>query len=172
MKTMAISEEVRAMCECWARAFDLPVRRVAAIVQVESAGNRWAFRYEPSFEAWLRARIRKLWRTLGNDPYRDHPSDPEVTELVARAISWGPMQVLGQVAREEGFTGPYLTALCGEEGVRIGCKRLARLRDRYLGDIDRATEAYNAGRIGTAAGAQYLEMVRAAEATMREGEVK
>lgn len=63
-----------------------------------------------------------------------------------RSISWGPMQVMGQVAREFGFDHPYLPALCWPTyGIHYGCKALAsyikkfglvRGIRRYNGDIN------------------------------------
>ena len=48
------------------------------------------------------------------------------TEEIARSISWGLMQVMGQVAREHGFDGRFLSALCDPDaGVSMGCVVLA-----------------------------------------------
>ena len=51
------------------------------------------------------------------------------SEAYARGFSWGLMQVMGQVAREMGFDGTFLSALCDpEQGLAIGCKLLRKTR--------------------------------------------
>lgn len=82
---------------------------VGAIVEQESAWNPHAIRYEPGF------------RTRYVAPLSLPP-----TEEIARSISWGLMQVMGQVAREHGFTGKFLSALCDPAiGLDIGCAALS-----------------------------------------------
>jgi len=53
----------------------------------------------------------------------------------------GVMQLMPQVARENGVTDPYAYA----QSIRAGAKLLARLVKRYHGDYARAAAAYNAG---------------------------
>jgi soluble lytic murein transglycosylase-like protein len=78
---------------------------ICAIVEQESAWDPHAIRYEPAFRT-------RYVAPLGLPP----------TEEVARSISWGLMQVMGQVAREHGFTAKSLAALCDPAtGLAIGC---------------------------------------------------
>ena len=78
---------------------------ICAVVEQESAWDAHAIRYEPGF------------RTRYVAPLVLPP-----TEEIARSISWGLMQVMGQVAREHGFTGKFLSALCEPAaGLDIGC---------------------------------------------------
>lgn len=111
---------------------------ILAIVKVESGGDTWAIRYEPGFKAqYLDG---KVWKRFG-------PISAE-TEVMARATSWGLMQIMGQVARERGFTGTFLSALCQPEvGLEWGCKHLKLLWDRYHSTHGLAgvIAAYNAG---------------------------
>jgi hypothetical protein len=82
---------------------------VCAVVEQESAWDAHAIRYEPAFRT-------RYVAPLGLPP----------TEEVARSISWGLMQVMGQVAREHGFSGKFLSALCEPAaGLDIGCAVLA-----------------------------------------------
>jgi len=67
---------------------------VCAIVEQESSWDTHAMRYEPGFRA-------RYVAPLGLPP----------TEEVARSISWGLMQVMGQSARASGFAGKFLSAL-------------------------------------------------------------
>ena len=87
---------------------------VCAIIEQESAWNPWALRYEPSFYAKYIA------------PRMATGAIASATEAHARAFSWGLMQVMGQVAREHGFTGASLAALCEPvTAVDIGCRVFA-----------------------------------------------
>lgn len=104
--------------------FHLPPTLVAAIVDVESTRDPFACRYEQAFfDRYVKPQVHKI-----------KPVAPcsLATELVTRAMSWGPMQVMGETARTIGYTGPYLSALCDPAtGLLWGCCYLARLRDRY-----------------------------------------
>jgi len=78
---------------------------VCAIVEQESAWDPHAIRYEPAFR-------QRYVAPLGLPP----------TEEVARSISWGLMQVMGQVAREHGFRAKSLAALCDPAtALDVGC---------------------------------------------------
>jgi soluble lytic murein transglycosylase-like protein len=56
------------------------------------------------------------------------------------------MQVMGQVAREHGFTGKFLSALCdAATGLDIGCAVLASRISAAAGNIDHALELWNGG---------------------------
>lgn len=90
-----------------AQAHGLDPALVQAVCEQESNWVPWAIRYEPAFEA-------RYVDPLGLAP----------TEAFARGFSWGLMQLMGQVARELGFTG-HLASLCDPEtGLEWGCKLL------------------------------------------------
>jgi soluble lytic murein transglycosylase-like protein len=59
------------------------------------------------------------------------------------------MQVIGQVAREFGFTGKYLSELCDPAvGIEYGCRKLAKCFEKAKGAVDvvsHALLAYNGG---------------------------
>jgi soluble lytic murein transglycosylase-like protein len=100
---------------------------VCAIVEQESAWDPHAFRYEPAFRQRYVAR-------LGLPP----------TEEIARSISWGLMQVMGQVAREHGFAAKFLAALCDPAvGLDVGCTVFAAKLRAGAGDVDAASVANN-----------------------------
>lgn len=68
------------------------------------------------------------------------------TEAYTRAMSWGLMQVMGQVARESGFEDPSLAELCDPAtGIEFGCRILAARLARSKGDIPAALLAWNGG---------------------------
>ena len=110
-----------------AKIYGLDPKLVAAIVYQESRGNIYATRYEPNFkrrylDGKSKERLRGYW------PKQIPTYD---TEIMLRATSFGPMQVMGQVAREYGFEGQYLTELCSADvGIGIGCFYLASLYNR------------------------------------------
>jgi Transglycosylase SLT domain len=82
---------------------------VCAIIEQESAWDAHAIRYEPAFRT-------RYVAPLGLPP----------TEEIARSISWGLMQVMGQVAREHSFGSKFLAALCDPAaGIEVGCAVLA-----------------------------------------------
>src|ERR1700733_1687017 len=92
---MALPPEIVALARAIASAHGLDPALVCAVVEQESAWDANAIRYEPAFRARYVA-----------------PLNLPPTEEIARSISWGLMQVMGQVAREHGFQRPSLSALC------------------------------------------------------------
>lgn len=114
---------------------------VAAVIKVESNGDRFAHRYESAYEYLWNVRSNSPYRVRNADRTRDNAPDDfpgpvyggtSDTEWVDQQASWGLMQVMGAVAREQGLTG-FLTNLTDPMvGINHGCKLLARRRDRYL----------------------------------------
>ncbi len=102
---------------------------VCAVIEQESAWDPQAMRYEPAF------RMRYV-----------APLELSPTEEIARSISWGLMQVMGQVARERGFTGKFLSALCDPAaGVDVGCAVLALKLSAAGGDMAQGLALWNGG---------------------------
>jgi soluble lytic murein transglycosylase-like protein len=106
---------------------------VCAVIEQESAWNPWAVRYEPGF---LSRYVAPLY-TAGK---------LSATEAYTRSMSWGLMQVMGQVAREFGFAADSLAELCDPAtGVELGCLILAKRMARACGDAPEALLAWNGG---------------------------
>jgi soluble lytic murein transglycosylase-like protein len=102
---------------------------VCAVAEQESGWEPLAIRYEPAFRS-------RYVAPLGLPP----------TEEIARSISWGLMQVMGQVAREHGFTGEFLSALSEPSiGIAIGCTVLATKIAQANGDVPHALLLWNGG---------------------------
>src|SRR5271156_595446 len=117
----------------WARTaavrYAIDPALVCAVIEQESGWDTHAIRYEPGFRATYVA------------PLRLPPS-----EEIARSISWGLMQVMGQVAREHDFTGKFLSALCDPAiGIEIGCRVLAAKLAAASGNITRGLQLWNGG---------------------------
>lgn len=111
-----------------AQAHGLDPALVQAVCEQESNWEPWAIRFEPAFKA----------RYV--DP-QGHPA----TEAVARSISWGLMQCMGEIVRELGFSG-HLASLCEPSvGLEWGCQHLARKLQQANGDIHKALQLWNGG---------------------------
>jgi hypothetical protein len=106
---------------------------VCGIVEQESAWNTWAIRYEPKFFAKYVA------------PLYTQGKITSATEAWARGFSWGPMQLMGEVAREIGYSGP-LPQLCEfSTGVTWGCRLWKKKLSIAKGDIPHALLIWNGG---------------------------
>lgn len=102
---------------------------VCAVCEQESSWNPWAIRYEPAFR-------QRYVAPLGLPP----------TEEIARSISWGLMQVMGETAREAGFTEKFLSALAGPAtGLEFGCIVLADKFSRADNNPSQALQLWNGG---------------------------
>ena len=126
---MPPSPDILALARSAAARHALDPALVCAVVEQESAWDAHAIRYEPGFRT-------RYVAPLGLPP----------TEEVARSISWGLMQVMGQVAREHGFSGKFLSALCDPAaGLDIGCAVLATKLSAAGGNLARSLELWNGG---------------------------
>lgn len=102
---------------------------VCAIVEQESAWNHWAIRYEPAFYIHYVMPIRGL----------------SATEAYARSFSWGLMQIMGEVAREEGFKDD-LPSLCNPAtGLIAGCTHFKRKMVSAENNVNKALLLWNGG---------------------------
>jgi len=158
-----------------ATEYGLPLGLVLAVVQVESSFQPYAWKPEPPY--------RWFWDVRRNCPFRaplaaeiasEHaPADfPTLAghrdqEWWAQQASWGLMQVMGAVARERGFRGPYLPELTQPAvGLTYGCLHLRHLCQRHFSrhGWDGVFAAYNTGGPGHepgSAGEAYVRKVRA-----------
>ena len=90
-------------------------------------------RYEPAFFAKYVASLYTNNKVSASEAY-------------ARGFSWGLMQVMGQVARENGFTDHYLSGLCDPSaGMEVGCRVLRKKLDAAKGDAVQGLLLWNGG---------------------------
>jgi len=141
---------------------------VEAIVLKESSDNPWAWNPEPRYRYLWDVKARKPFRALlGTEiasgiPPSDFPflAGDRDQEWWGQRASWGLMQVMGAVARERGYRGAFLTALCEPStGLTYGCRHLAQLLSWASQDRAKALSAYNAGYAPNPQGAAYAASV-------------
>lgn len=123
-------DELIAMAVTAAQAQNIDPALFCALCHHESSDwNPWSVRYEPAFY----------------DRYIASMKLPQ-TEKTMRAASFGLCQIMGEVAREFGFTGIYLTELLDPAvNLPLGCRKLARCFQKSNGDQREALLLYNGG---------------------------
>lgn len=131
-----IPPNLLALAHTTAARHNLDPALICAIIEQESAWNPWAIRFEPQFFAKY---IGPLFTNNKIDP-------PTNTEAYSRAYSWGLMQVMGQSARERGYDGEFLSALCdAATGLEAGCNLFAHKLAAAQGKVARALDLWNGG---------------------------
>jgi soluble lytic murein transglycosylase-like protein len=106
---------------------------VAAVVQVESAGNPNAVRFEQNWKYFYNVALHAKRLKITND-----------SEKTLQQFSWGLMQVMGSVAREWGFPDSLFELCSPMRGLEYGCRHLKNMRRRFPTGRDWIA-AYNAG---------------------------
>ena len=139
-----------------AKRYNLPRQLIAGIILTESGGDLYAYKTEPAYRYLVDITTGRPFRSLTPAEIASEtaPADfPHLTissrdtEWWGQQASWGPMQVMGAVARELGYLQPF-PALCSlAYGIDIGCHHLATLRDRFLNRYGwrGVAASYNAG---------------------------
>ena len=106
-----VNESLIEKAKSKAALYGLDPALVCAVCEQESGWDCWAMRYEPAF--FVR--------------YIAHQPNLTDTERQARATSWGLMQVMGEVARELGFSHKFLAMLCDPDiCLTVGCNKLSK----------------------------------------------
>ena len=168
MPTFANRELAQAI-NAAAELYSVPEPLIVAVVRVESSGDCAAWNPEPHY--------RWLWNCRAGEPYRisiagAHEKTPPPgfrpprglksendAEFWGQQASWGPMQVMGAVAREAGYLGLF-PGLCNPHvGVAYGARFLSTLMRRHKKRYGFAgvMRAFNTGRAtDTPRGAAYV----------------
>lgn len=142
---------INTVSEGW----DIDPRLVGAMVQVESRGNPFLCRFEPSYpKKWL-VDPKEFAKSLGQTFF---------TERVHQKTSWGLLQIMGATARDEGYEAALSILTTSYEGLVWGCKYLKKQQKRY-NSVYGAVAAYNAGSVrlladGTLFNQEYVDRVR------------
>ena len=131
-------EQLHAVVRSAAMDYQLDPSLMMALVEHESSWNPYAVRYEPSFY----------------QNYISHMNGLTPTEMQLRACSFGLCQVMGQLAREQGFDGRFLTELCDPAlSVKHGCIKVKKSMEQAHGNLQDALLRYNGGSDTTYPGA-------------------
>lgn len=144
MGNLNLHRDVSEAISAKSKEFGVPDDVVTAIVMVESAGSRWAVRYEPTWKYFLHPR-----------DYASRLGITDKTEEVMQATSWGCMQIMGSVARECGWQGPLVMLTDTDLGIEFGCRKLKACMQKYEFESDYIA-AYNAGSPRKTPGGNYL----------------
>lgn len=153
----ALPRRHRPEIERVAQHYRLDPDVVEAMVLQESGGNEWAWNPEPHYRYLWNVRSAKPFRAVtpaevaSKVPPRDFPAlgGDRDQEWWAQQASWGLLQIMGAVAREQGFRGLYLTELSNPTlNLDLGCRYFAGLLRWARGDTWQAVAAYNGGRGG------------------------
>ena len=126
-----MNDQLVQLAKATAQKHGLDPVLVCAICEQESNWDPWAIRFEPRF-------MVRYVQPLGlKSP----------TEVTTRSISWGLMQLMGESARELGFTGGhFLSELCDPAvGLEWGCKHLIGKFKAAGGDVHKALLYWNGG---------------------------
>jgi soluble lytic murein transglycosylase-like protein len=140
---MAIKNEIERI----SGIYGINPKLVTALCVTESAMDPWATRFEPGWKWYLTPKAFSLTA---------HTT--EKTEAVHQATSWGLMQIMGAVAREEGYNGPLPKLCIPEVGLEFGCRKLRKLIQKNI-KLEDALASYNAGKPGTAIGIAYAKKI-------------
>ena len=112
-----------------AKKYGIDPAVVCAVTEQESAWNTYAIRYEPAFRERYVLPLRL-----------------SATEEISRSMSWGLMQLMGQVAREHSFHGEFLSELCDPAlGLDFGCSVLVSKFSSVGMDVERGLALWNGG---------------------------
>jgi len=146
--------DLQAMAGRAALDHGLDPKLLAAIVSRESSWDPWAWNPEPRYQYFWDLRKSIPFRKVtepelaSKRPPADFPAlaGDRDQEWWGQQASWGLMQVMGAVARECGFRGPYLPATLDPfDNLRLGCIHLRRKIHQAEGDIRHALLLWNGG---------------------------
>lgn len=126
---MPPTKQLVSLSACVAERHGLDSALVCAVIEQESGWDPNAIRFEPSFRERYVA-----------------PLGFSATEEISRSMSWGLMQVLGQVARERGYKANSLAGLCDPStNMEIGCVVLSHKLTAADGDASAGLLLWNGG---------------------------
>lgn len=127
-------DELIALAQKKAAEHGLSPKIFCGLVERETQWNAWKIRYEPGF---YEEYVQKM---VNAGAIHDE------TEAHGRAISWGLGQVMGETAREMGFTGDFAQLCEPETGLEYTARILRHDIDRASANVTAALQRYNGGK--------------------------
>ncbi len=109
-------EQIDALAGELAEAHGIPTTLLLRLIEVESNGNPWAVRYEPTFDRFhtpAPGALKTTWQT----------------ERELQRMSWGLCQIMGWTARRLGFTDPLPRLVDPAVNLQLACTYLTQLHD-------------------------------------------
>lgn len=135
MKYLTVFKDVGLdpeLAELWEENHDIPRPLLAALILKESSARPLALRFEPKYRWHYRI-----------DDYVQFNYNYN-TEKALQSFSYGPIQIMGAVARELGYQGSLMELRKAEFGTFWGMCHLGRLYEKY-GNWPDAISSYNQG---------------------------
>lgn len=113
---------------------EVPPYLIAAMIQVESAGDKNAMRFEPDYK-WL----------YRPEDFAKRNRITLKTEITFQSTSYSYLQIMGAVARELGHEGPMTVLITNPSlALTYGCRHFANYFKKYQNIMD-AVSSYNQG---------------------------
>ena len=170
---VVVPPDIWALCKVSGPQYGITPSLLAALAWKESSFDPFAWNPEPRYQYLVNVRTGLPFRRLSpaeiasSTPPSDFPTvcgDPD-NEWQAQRASWGLCQLMGAVARELGFHGPYLPALVKPDvNLDLGAHHLSKQIARF-GTAADGLSAYNAGSpVQSNRGDYVLPILRVADA--------
>lgn len=117
-----------------ARGAQVPPELALGIIEIESGGDRYAAKINPTYPYTMMQAKRPAGCSVD-------------VERLFQKTAWGLMQVMGATARELGFDGWLSELVVPETNVRLGIEFLGRKMSQYFerDGIEGVVAAYNGG---------------------------
>ena len=117
-----------------ARGAQVPPEVALGIIKIESGGDRYAAKINPTYPYMMMQAKRPAGCSVD-------------VERLFQKTAWGLMQVMGATARELGFDGWLSELVVPETNVRLGIEFLGRKMSQHLerDGIEGVVAAYNGG---------------------------
>lgn len=136
--------EVLDLIRLQATPLKLDVRLCQAIALAETNGRLFLVRYEPSWNYMVTPEV-----------YAKSLQITEATERALQAFSYGPLQIMGSVARELGFNRMLTELNIAETVIQYSLLKMKQICQRYSVLEDRMS-AWNSGTLRYVTSGHYL----------------
>ena len=118
----------------YSKVHGVEIQMIASIIQVESGGNEWAFRYEPNYK-WTHDTniLQHRWKCSGP------------TALLVQQCSYGLMQIMGATYLDLGGHEIPTTLFEVENNIDYATRHFKNQLEKYNNNVMDSYAAYNAG---------------------------